>query len=130
MRSMKFGVAFPSFVLPFLAISNALSFRGVGQTFLNDDFPVPGISPLKFCHNPSPYTLTIDHVDLTPNPPVPCVLCIMLLSRSLQLIISQRSQALNQSYWKFHPESRSRGHSLYNGQIWLDHINPLADRFV
>jgi hypothetical protein len=127
---MKFGIALPSFVLPFLAISNALSFRGGDQTILNDDFSVPGINPLQFCHDPSHYILTIDRVDLTPNPPVPCVLCNILFSRVLQLITSQRTHALDRSYREFHPESHPRGHGLDNSQIWPDHVNPLAIRFV
>ena len=35
------------------------------------DLSVPGKNPLNFCADPSDYILTIDTVDLSPNPPVP-----------------------------------------------------------
>jgi hypothetical protein len=68
---MKLFVAFLSFSLSFGAIANALSFRTGDQTILDEKQSVPGDNPLKFCHDPSDFILTIDHVDLAPNPPVP-----------------------------------------------------------
>jgi hypothetical protein len=79
---MKLFVAFLSFSLSFGAIANALSFRTGDQTILDEKQSVPGDNPLKFCHDPSDFILTIDHVDLAPNPPVPCVQYI----NQLQLI--------------------------------------------
>jgi len=37
----------------------------------DEKFTVPGKNPLNFCADPKDYILTIDHVDLSPNPPVP-----------------------------------------------------------
>lgn len=39
----------------------------------NEDIPVPGTNPLKYCQNPSNYLIEIDSVDLVPNPPQPYV---------------------------------------------------------
>ncbi|KAJ5731948.1 hypothetical protein N7493_003429 [Penicillium malachiteum] len=36
-----------------------------------DAVPVEGDNPLVYCNDPSDYLLTIDHVDLVPNPPLP-----------------------------------------------------------
>ncbi|KAK2759502.1 Phosphatidylglycerol/phosphatidylinositol transfer protein [Arachnomyces sp. PD_36] len=36
-----------------------------------DTFPVPGNNPLLFCNDPKDDILTIENVDLSPNPPVP-----------------------------------------------------------
>lgn len=37
----------------------------------DDDLSVPGDNPLFFCHDPEVDILTIEKVDLSPNPPVP-----------------------------------------------------------
>lgn len=55
----------------FLVAANSRSFFGSDQKPLNDDYPVPGENPLKFCQNPDDYSLTINNVDLIPNPPSP-----------------------------------------------------------
>jgi hypothetical protein len=39
------------------------------QIEINDDFPVPGDNPLDFCSDPADDILTIEKVDLSPNPP-------------------------------------------------------------
>ncbi|KAK7509519.1 ML domain-containing protein [Phyllosticta citriasiana] len=39
------------------------------QVTLQADNKVPGENPLFFCSTPDPYILTIDDVDLAPNPP-------------------------------------------------------------
>lgn len=36
---------------------------------LTDDLKVPGNNPLYFCSDPKDNVLTIEKVDLTPNPP-------------------------------------------------------------
>lgn len=75
---MKFIVAAVSLLLSFSATSNAFSFRSGDQTILDEKYSVPGNNPLSFCQEPSEYILNIDHVDLTPNPPKPCVFSIRL----------------------------------------------------
>jgi hypothetical protein len=37
---------------------------------------VPGESPLEYCSETEGHVLTIEKVDLTPNPPVPCAFVI------------------------------------------------------
>lgn len=81
---MKFVIAVLSLVLSFSATSNTLSFRGGDQTILDEKFLVPGNNPLNFCQEPSEYVLNIDHVDLAPNPPKPCVLFIRLFKPVIQ----------------------------------------------
>ncbi|KAF2805497.1 uncharacterized protein BDZ99DRAFT_466488 [Mytilinidion resinicola] len=39
------------------------------QVSINEDFPVPGDNPLYFCSDPADDVLTIENVDLNPNPP-------------------------------------------------------------
>ncbi|KAL8742048.1 MAG: hypothetical protein Q9190_005411 [Brigantiaea leucoxantha] len=39
------------------------------KTLVDDSLSVPGENPLNFCADPADYILTIDHVDLDPNPP-------------------------------------------------------------
>jgi len=39
------------------------------QIEINDDFTVPGDNPLNFCSDPADDILTIENVDLSPNPP-------------------------------------------------------------
>lgn len=38
-----------------------------------EDFPVQGDNPLNYCEKPAGNVLTIDSVDLDPNPPQPYV---------------------------------------------------------
>ncbi|KAF2489337.1 hypothetical protein BU16DRAFT_531660 [Lophium mytilinum] len=40
-----------------------------GQISINEDFAVPGDNPLFFCSDPADDILTIENVDLSPNPP-------------------------------------------------------------
>ena len=64
-------------LLPLLAATLATSsilpgFATKSQAIISsDDLSVPGKNPLIFCADPTSYVLTIDHVDLSPNPPVP-----------------------------------------------------------
>ncbi|EFQ99924.1 phosphatidylglycerol/phosphatidylinositol transfer protein [Nannizzia gypsea CBS 118893] len=48
-------------------------FRDTSQVFLHtdQDLKVPGVNPLEFCDDPANNLLTIERVDLSPNPPVP-----------------------------------------------------------
>ena len=39
--------------------------------FNGDDLSVPGDNPLTYCQDPKDNILTIDYVDLSPNPPKP-----------------------------------------------------------
>ena len=73
---MKSIVALVSLFFSFSATANTLSFRSGDQTILDEKYTVPGNNPMSFCQEPSEYVLHIDHVDLTPNPPKPCVLFI------------------------------------------------------
>ena len=75
---MKLVIFVLSLVLSFSAPSDTLLFRSGDQAILDKRYPVQGDNPLEFCHEPSNYILTLDHVDLTPNPPVPCVLYTLL----------------------------------------------------
>lgn len=54
-----------------LATSSSLSFFGNDQQVLDEDLKVPGDNPLDFCGKSDDFILTIDNVDLEPNPPLP-----------------------------------------------------------
>ena len=61
-----------TYLFSLLAAANSLSFfGGKEQRPVQDDYPVPGENPLEFCQKPDNYLLTINNVDLTPNPPSP-----------------------------------------------------------
>jgi len=56
-----------------LVLSASFNLFG-GQTPIkvaDDEFPVPGDNPLTFCADPVHDILTIERVDLDPNPPLP-----------------------------------------------------------
>ncbi|KAF2278600.1 uncharacterized protein EI97DRAFT_372478 [Westerdykella ornata] len=42
-----------------------------GQVAISEDYKVPGDNPLHFCGDPKDDILTIERVDLSPNPPQP-----------------------------------------------------------
>ena len=67
---MKPATCFLSIVLPALATA---SFFGGGQKVLDEALAVPGENPLEFCEEANDYTLEIEKVDLSPNPPKPYV---------------------------------------------------------
>lgn len=54
-----------------LATSSSLSFFGKDQQVLDEDLKVPGDNPLEFCGKSDDFILTINNVDLEPNPPLP-----------------------------------------------------------
>jgi hypothetical protein len=63
-------------ILPILAATLATSsilpgFASKSQAIISSELSVPGKNPLNFCADPANFVLTIDHVDLSPNPPVP-----------------------------------------------------------
>ncbi|MCJ1470804.1 Phosphatidylglycerol/phosphatidylinositol transfer protein [Pseudocyphellaria aurata] len=67
---MKFTVA----LLPllFASVTTSISLFSGSQMILADDgHDVPGKNPLRFCQNEDKYSLTINYVDLSPNPPLP-----------------------------------------------------------
>ncbi|MCJ1452162.1 Phosphatidylglycerol/phosphatidylinositol transfer protein [Mycoblastus sanguinarius] len=68
---MKLTTSLLPLLLSSLAASKSLSFLGNDQQVLGDDLNVPGDNPLEFCTKSDDYTLTINKVDLTPNPPSP-----------------------------------------------------------
>ena len=55
--------------LAFFSFASASLFNG--QTILEEKFPVPGKNPLLFCTDPSNDILTVEDVELAPNPPLP-----------------------------------------------------------
>lgn len=68
---MKVSVTLFSLVLPLLARGTSI-FRSNSQQLLtsdDDDLSVPGDNPLYYCSSDDKAILTIDHVDLSPNPP-------------------------------------------------------------
>jgi hypothetical protein len=77
--STRFNMLGPSFV-GLLALSSVASAGFFSNSFndgqvsiqTTDDRtnPVAGENPLEFCASPDDYLLTIDSVDLSPNPPV------------------------------------------------------------
>ena len=56
-------------------VASANLLGGVGgfispqQEVINQDLSVPGSNPLYFCADPADNLLTIDNVELAPNPP-------------------------------------------------------------
>lgn len=52
-----------------IATAASLARFGNDQIALTDDLKIPGDNPLAYCAAPDDYLLTIDHVDLSPNPP-------------------------------------------------------------
>ena len=54
-----------------LATSSSFSFFASEQQVLDDSLKVPGDNPLEFCDNSDDFILTINNVDLEPNPPSP-----------------------------------------------------------
>ncbi|KAL9060991.1 MAG: hypothetical protein Q9206_000789 [Seirophora lacunosa] len=65
---MKFLLTVAPLFLSSLATCNFL-FAADQQTLVDSDISVPGENPLNFCSEPTEYSLTIDNVDLEPNPP-------------------------------------------------------------
>ncbi|KAL8651418.1 MAG: hypothetical protein Q9210_003260 [Variospora velana] len=66
---MKFILTLAPLFLSSLAASKSFLYAANQQTLVNGDFSVPGENPLNFCNDPDSYSLTIDNVDLEPNPP-------------------------------------------------------------
>ena len=58
--------------------ADTLSFFGNQQALRQEDLAVPGDNPLTYCRDAdrNDDILTIDYVDLNPNPPVPYVFYI------------------------------------------------------
>ncbi|KAL8702473.1 MAG: hypothetical protein Q9201_004345 [Fulgogasparrea decipioides] len=66
---MKSLLALVSLALSTLVASKSFLFGGSQQPLGDGDLSVPGDNPLVFCSDPSDFILTIDNVDLDPNPP-------------------------------------------------------------
>jgi hypothetical protein len=67
---MKFSSSIATLFLSTLVAAEGLSLFGGGQKILDGSLSVPGESPLEYCqpgHDDD--LLTIEHVNLTPNPP-------------------------------------------------------------
>lgn len=65
---MKLFLTFTPLVLSTLVASKSF-FSSNQQPLVDDSLSVPGDNPLEFCSDPSDFILTIDNVDLDPNPP-------------------------------------------------------------
>lgn len=71
---MKFSTSLFTLLLSTIVASEGLSFFGGDQHVLDDGLAVPGESPLEYCQaTHEDDILIIQHVNLTPNPPSPCV---------------------------------------------------------
>jgi len=69
---MNLRHALLSLLLSSLVAAESLSFFGGSQSVLDDHPKVPGDSPLTYCEaGHENNILVIDHVNLTPNPPLP-----------------------------------------------------------
>lgn len=68
---MKLTTTLLTLLLSSFALSNSLSLFGGDQHVLDEDVQVPGDNPLELCQKDNKYSLTINKVDLTPNPPSP-----------------------------------------------------------
>ncbi|CAF9931791.1 Phosphatidylglycerol/phosphatidylinositol transfer protein [Imshaugia aleurites] len=68
---MKLTTALLPLFISSLATSSSLSFFGSDQQVLDKTLEVPGANPLEFCEKNDDYILTINNVDLEPNPPLP-----------------------------------------------------------
>ncbi|KAK4696874.1 hypothetical protein P7C71_g1123, partial [Lecanoromycetidae sp. Uapishka_2] len=66
---MKLSITLAPLLLSFAATPTFASLFGGNQQVLEDKPTVPGDNPLVFCQDTADYTLTIDYVDLSPNPP-------------------------------------------------------------
>lgn len=65
---MKF-VGFTPLFLSTLVASKSFLFTSNQQPLVDNSLEVPGHNPLEFCSDPAEFILTIDNVDLDPNPP-------------------------------------------------------------
>lgn len=66
---MKLSTTFTPLLLSIVVTPGFASFFGANQHVLEDKPNVPGDNPMVFCQDISKYILTIDYVDLSPNPP-------------------------------------------------------------
>lgn len=65
---MKLTLSIP-LLLSTLVASKSFLFGNQQQPLVDGSLSVPGDNPLSFCADPSDYILTIEKVDLDPNPP-------------------------------------------------------------
>merc|ERR1712000_77795 len=70
--TMKLTTALTTLAAATLVSSTSLFGESQNVIATDDDkLSVPGKNPLNYCADPKDYILTIDHVDLDPNPPKP-----------------------------------------------------------
>ncbi len=71
---MKLSTSITAFLLSTVVTARSGWFSGDQQHALTADdkepFPVKGDNPLRYCTNPSNYTLEITKLDISPNPPL------------------------------------------------------------
>jgi len=68
---MKFATTLLPFLLPALVASTSLTLFGDQSVLDDSDLAVPGKNPLVHCGETTGDILTIEQVDLSPNPPAP-----------------------------------------------------------
>lgn len=72
---MRFSAVLIAVSAGFVSARGGLSLFGGSQTALDDNLKIPGDSPLELCPKPHDADiLTIERVDLSPNPPKACVI--------------------------------------------------------
>lgn len=67
---MKLTATVVPLLLSSFVASKSLSLFGSQQTVLDNKPSVPGDNPLDFCQDTKDYSLHIQYVNLTPNPPL------------------------------------------------------------
>lgn len=70
MKLLSTAATFLLCVAPF-STARSLDFFNSQTPIQAENEAVKGDNPLEYCNDPSSYLLQIDHVDLTPNPPLP-----------------------------------------------------------
>ncbi|OJI86241.1 hypothetical protein ASPTUDRAFT_187642 [Aspergillus tubingensis CBS 134.48] len=70
MKLLSTAATFLLCVAPF-STARSLDFFNFQTPIQAENEAVKGDNPLEYCNDPSSYLLQIDHVDLTPNPPLP-----------------------------------------------------------
>jgi len=66
-----------------------------------DDFEVPGENTLSFCTDPKDHLLSIDFVDLSPNPPVPGQNLTITAGGKLSELVDKDSKVHISVKWNF-----------------------------
>lgn len=115
---MKLITIFLPVVLSTLVASKSSSFFGGEQRVLDDDQSVPGDNPLQYCQAATTKDiLTIDYVNLKPNPPAKSVDYTFKRRALLTANITQRCDTYHRSQRQLHPRGCTRFLRELAGQI-------------